>query len=259
VDEYTLYLDESTTKDNMGKNPYFCMAGIIINNNDFFKMEESLNNFKKDIWADLPNQENIILHQKCIIDASRGRLDKTKFPEYDRFRSKKTRSDFYNKFKNIFTLNNIVIVGGSINLNNLNSFFDIDSINKTDQYLIALQLLLENYCHFLCTNHSKGKIIYESRQLIADEKLRDRFYHIKLMGSMYITKEAMSKYLLGIDFVKKENNNAGLQIADFVPNSFARRHAGFNQIDKSFSNTLRYYRYGTKYNDQDRFGVKNMP
>ena len=36
-----------------------------------------------------------------------------------------------------------------------------------------------------------------------------------------MTKEAAEKRLLGIDFIDKSDNEAGLQIADFVPNSFA--------------------------------------
>lgn len=97
--------------------------------------------------------------------------------------------------------NELTIVGSSINEDNLKQYYWVTGKNKQDQYLVAMQLLLENYCHFLCTNNAIGSIVYEHRELIGNEKLRDKYYHMKLMGSMYMTKEAAEKRLLGIDLL----------------------------------------------------------
>ena len=59
---------------------------------------------------------------------------------------------------------------------------------KSIWYLIFLS-------RFLCTNNAMGNIVYEHRELIGNEKLRDKYYHMKLMGSMYMTKEAAEKRL----------------------------------------------------------------
>lgn len=75
----------------------------------------------------------------------------------------------------------------------MKQYYGVAGKNKQDQYLVAMQLLLENYCHFLCTNNGIGNIIYEYRELKGNEKLRDKYYHMKLMGSMYMTKEAAEK------------------------------------------------------------------
>lgn len=270
--QYTLYLDESETSNSCNGNPHFCMAGAIIRDDDYPFIEGKLIDFKRRIFSTFPNPEGIVLHQMNIINAEKGRLDKTKFPEYNQFRANKIRANFYTEFTKIFDYNKIIIVGGSINKNTMAKGFDIKKPqkqplpegyrNKTDAYLVALQLLLENYCHFLCMHNGIGQIIYETRNLVPDEKLRDRFYHIKLMGSMYITKEAMADHLLGMDFVDKKDNNAGLQIADFIPNAFARNHAGFGTVgsNDAFFRKLAYYRYnGINMRDQARFGVKYMP
>ena len=82
---------------------------------------------------------------------------------------------------------------------------------------------------------------------------------MKLMGSMYMTKETAEKRLLGIDFVDKTSNEAGLQIADFVPNSFARDHAGMKQLEPNIFSTLKYHLYDGNMGFDDRFGVKYMP
>ena len=82
---------------------------------------------------------------------------------------------------------------------------------------------------------------------------------MKLMGSMYMTKEAAERRLLGIDFIDKSNNEAGLQIADFIPNSFARDHAGISQSNPNIFATLRYSLYDGNMGNRDRFGIKYMP
>lgn len=147
----------------------------------------------------------------------------------------------------------------SINEDNLKQYYWVIGKNKQDPYLVAMQLLLENYCHFLCTNNVRGNIVYEYRELIGNEKLRNKYYHMKLMGSMYMTKEAAEKRLLGIDFIDKSNNEAGLQIADFIPNSFARDHAGISQSNPNIFGTLRYNLYDGTMGNRDRFGIKYMP
>lgn len=122
-----------------------------------------------------------------------------------------------------------------------------------------MQLLLENYCHFLCAQNARGRIIYEYIELLANEKLRDRYYHIKLMGSMYIARATAEQRLLGLDFVPKTDNVAGLQIADFIPNAFARDHAGYAQGKYNIFSTLKYHCYDGLLQQPGRFGVKYMP
>lgn len=269
--QYTLYIDESQTHNQYQQQPHFCMAGAIINDKEYAIVENELNQLKRNVWSHCPNPEKIILHQKNIIDASKNKLDISKFPEYMSFRSKGFRKQFYANLAKIFDCNKIRIVGGSINVEYMEKCYEIKKPqitgnpiqyrNQTNKYLITLQLLLENYCHFLIVNNGKGRIVYESISEIDNERICSKFYQIKLMGSMYITKEAMDNHLLGINFIKKDENNAGLQIADFIPYAFAREHAKFNQLDKD--NTLirkmKYYRYDGKQKDQNRYGIKYMP
>lgn len=205
---------------------HFCMAGVIVAEDDYADLQNSVNQLKRNVWPEVGNPENVILHQMRLIEAEKGRLDTSKYPEYAKFNRRSERKKFYDELKNVFAHNKLTIVGSSINEDNLKQYYWVSGKNKQDQYLVAMQLLLENYCHFLCTNNAMGNIVYEYRELIGNERLRDKYYHMKLMGSMYMTKEAAEKRLLGIDFIDKSNNEAGLQIADFIPNSFARDHAG---------------------------------
>lgn len=261
--KYTLYLDESETKTfnpitQKYQNPHFCMAGIIVADDDISQLTTSLNQFKRVIWNDIPNPESVVMHQMRILDAEKGRLDSAKYPEYMRFSHNQNRKIFYKKLKQVFAQNDITIVGCCISEDNLKKYYQGGN-NSPDQYLIAMQFILENYCHFLCKQNGHGNIIYESRELVGNERLRDRYYHIKLMGSMYITRATTEKRLLGLDFIEKSQNITGLQIADFVPHSFARDFAGMNQPKQNIFNTLRFYRYDGKIISPDRYGVKYMP
>lgn len=264
IKRYTLFLDESEThKHNKAthsdSNYYFCMAGVIVAEDDYAQLQSSVNQLKRNVWPELSNPESVILHQMRLIEAEKGRLDASKYPEYSKFNRRSERKKFYDELKKVFVNNKLTIVGSSINEDNLKQYYWVTGKNKQDQYLVAMQLLLENYCHFLCTNNAMGNIVYEHRELIGNEKLRDKYYHMKLMGSMYMTKEAAEKRLLGIDFIDKADNEVGLQIADFIPNSFARDHAGINQSNTNIFGTLRYNLYDGNMGNRDRFGIKYMP
>ena len=261
---YTLYLDESETHKfnpaaRSSEKFHFCMAGVIVAEDQIPDLENSVRQLKRAIWGSLPNPESIILHQMRILEAEKGRLDTNKYPEYAKFSKRAERKLFYDELKKIFIHNDITIIGSSISEGDLKDFYWIAGKNKQDQYLVAMQLLLENYCHFLCTKDGTGNIIYEFRELIGNEKLRDRYYHMKLMGSMYMTRAAAEARLLGLDFADKNDNIAGLQLADFVPNSFARDHAGIKQDKPNIFGTLKYYLYDGEIGQPDRFGVKYMP
>lgn len=261
---YTLYLDESETHkfnpvSRRSEEFHFCMAGIIIAEDNIKDLENAVKQLKRNIWNEFPNPENIILHQMRILEAEKGRLDACQYPEYVKFTKSSERKKFYEELKQIFVQNDITIVGSSISEGNLKDFYWIKGKNMQDQYLVAMQLLLENYCHFLCVKDGMGNIIYEYRELIGNEKLRDKYYHMKLMGSMYMARATAEARLLGLDFADKSDNIGGLQIADFVPNSFARDHAGMKQGKPNIFGTLKYHLYDGGKGQTDRFGIKYMP
>ncbi len=261
--KYTLYLDESETKmfDSTTKTtikPHFCMAGIIVADHDVANLTSLLNQLKASIWGDCPDPSSVILHQMKILEAQKGRLDTVKYPEYARFGKNVVLKQFYAELKKVFARSSIEIVGCCISEEYLRKCYYVSN-NKPDQYVIAMQFILENYCHFLCRENGCGGIIYESRELRGDERLRDKYYQLKLMGSMYMTKATTEKRLLGLDFIGKKENHPCLQIADFVPHGFARHFAGMKQPKYNIFSTLQFHRYDGRIGDPDRYGIKYMP
>lgn len=97
VDTYTLYLDESTTHKN-GLKQAFSIGGFIIKDDDIDKLHNDLNTIKTNIWGDLVNCEQIILHEKELKDAIEHRIPNSKLSlEYRRFRRNNTKVELLYK------------------------------------------------------------------------------------------------------------------------------------------------------------------
>ncbi|MCB2297040.1 DUF3800 domain-containing protein [Clostridium tagluense] len=259
-ERYTLYLDESETHD-FGKNKIFSIAGIVVK--DSFHnstLIQELNNLKKIIWKECVEPEKIILHEKEIRYVqnkyNKFKLDDVK-PEFKRFRNPNNSMKLYAGLEKIIRNKEVNILGTCIVNDELNKCFNSDILN--DKTLIAMQVIMENYCHFLINNNGIGKISYESVGYVPNKIMSLRFHHIKAMGTMYIEPYAMQSLITSIDFPLKSENIAGLQIADFIPNDIARNVSGKNvhifSLKKEITNSM--YDGGLKR--KDKYGVKVIP
>ncbi len=257
---YHLYLDESETKDYSGNNRVFCIAGFAIKENDYSTLTYELNKLKQDTWSDIPNPENIILHELNVRYANnrsnRRRLNKIP-SEFHRFKTNSVTKELYERLKLIFENTPLTIIGSCVVLDRLSSYFTSDILS--DKYLIAMQILLENFCHFLKKNDGVGYIFYESREEPNDKEIRMRFNHIKAMGSMFISPYAMQKSLIEINFPSKTDNIEGLQVADFIPNNFAREIGINERYRYNIFDSVRKKRYDGGLLKHERFGVKELP
>lgn len=256
--EYALYLDESETH-NKEDNYYFCMAGIIVAKEDENCIQAAVHRLKEEFWPDFDNPRALILHEKDIKAAAKpSNRQRKKLPaEYRVFKQKALRRQLYEKLGDIFSLNKMTVLGSCIDISKLHQFFPGEIL--ADRYLIAIQMILENFVHFLSAHNGEGQIYYESRGEVPDRELQLRFNHIKAIGSMFVNPFALQQHLREISFPNKRDNVEGLQIADFVPNGFARHAAG---LDTKYStyDTVRKYRYAGGIADgYKRFGVKFIP
>ena len=258
MESYTLYLDESESKNSKTGEAVFCMAGVIMKDSEYAFLENQLSAIKETLWAEHPDPHSIILHQMEINQFKQGRATRSTNVNYDIFAHNEAHRILYRGLTSIFNTGALKIVGASCQRQSINRYFHISN-NAPDFFIMSLQLIMENFCHFLCKNNGYGTIIYESRDVFSDQILLDRFFLIKLMGSMFISKKTFEKHLSRIDFINKNANNAGLQIADFVPNYFARKHLGLKSHRFNCDDALRRCRYDGGCCNLDRFGVKRLP
>ena len=75
---------------------------------------------------------------------------------------------------------------------------------------------------------------------------------------MFYSHKIIQKYIKGLEFKNKLDNITGLQLADFIPNNLARKHAGkkpkYDKTEKSIRKRL----YDGNIERKDRFGHKKI-
>lgn len=156
MDHYTLYLDESETFTNSGQR-YFAVGGVILPDSEDASVSQALDNLKMRLWPGDASATGYILHEKEI---SEVRKTKTKgLPHYSIFRGKHSVKQLYNDLSRILLNGKLTTMGVCISLPAMMNAY---GTNTNSKLTVALQLLLENYCHFLIHNNAIGSICYES-------------------------------------------------------------------------------------------------
>ena len=254
---YHLFLDESEVHKGASSDLHFCIAGVAIEEGQYeTTIKQEVNNIKKEIWADFTNPENLILHEKDIRSAKKSGI-KGLSSEYHRFRANQYQRKLYTKLNTLISSHDLTIFGASVSLQ---KFDDLFGNAKTDKYLLCLQIILENYVHFLHNNNSSGFVHYEHVDDSHDKMIRNHFSKIKALGTMYINHISMQERLHTICFPSKNANICGLQIADFVPNGFARKHLGLSVHKFNIQDILEAKMYkGNAGFSNVRFSVKQLP
>ena len=269
-DEYTLYLDESYTGDfnrvtQRKDNPLFIIAGVIVKNNYHDTiLSDKVNRLKCNIWNRCDNDLNYkekILHELEMSYAITRKISKLKF-EYNKvFKNKHIYNYTYDIMSNIIENSEITIIGASIAEDTLKHIHANQTLN--DMLSICMNIIIENYYHFLCSINGIGTICYESMPENQNEKIRKRYEIIKNTGTMFYPAKAINKRVKGIVFKNKTDNIIGLQVADFIPNALGRHILNKSYNDNKQRNV--YYPvlekkiYDGNVGNIERFGVKKIP
>ena len=239
MDEHLLFLDESLA---IGAIKYFCLAGYIISREDYTnKLIPKVNALKQNIFG----KTDVILHEKDIRDLS---------GIFKCFTDTLKRKSFWTGIHKILYESDIHVIGIGVSKNVVTKIYKSRYINS--DYNIALHSLLENYVYFLERNNSKGSVIIESTNVTADERLRNLFHDIVSDGTLFLNRSAYQKHLSTITFYIKQDNNAGLQVADFIPNAINRKISGLKPKPYSTINIIDSKLYDGHLGLKDRFGLK---
>lgn len=269
-DEYTLYLDESFTGDfnkvtQRKDNPLVVIAGIIVKNNYHDTiLSDKINSLKCNIWNKCdndPSYKDKILHELEMSYAITRKISKLKF-EYNKvFKNKHIYNYTYDIMSNIIESSEVTIIGASIAEDELKQIHAKQTLN--DVLSICMNVIIENYYHFLCSINGIGTICYESMPENQNEKIRKRYEIIKNTGTMFYPAKAINKRVKGIVFKNKTDNIIGLQVADFIPNALGRHILNKKYNDNKQRNV--YYPilekkiYDGNVGNIERFGVKKIP
>ncbi len=257
LSQYTLYLDESEIPSDNGDR-YFVIGGVIISNEYHEnKIVPELKQLKKKIWENDTDYASHILHELEINNVFRGDLKDAK--EYNLiFKDNKEKYEqVYRGIYHILNDRNVYTIAACINHTELEKHYAKEEMN--DRFAVLIQIIIENYCHFLIKHKSTGDICYESMMKSQNEKIERRFCHLKSIGTMYYSSSKVISLLKNINFVDKAANCAGLQLADFIPNALGRTQASKYPKYKNLPKIIKKRLYHGYMGRKDKYGFKIIP
>jgi len=241
--EYYLFLDES--KPNGSNINHLCLAGVIIEKETYQKeIIPEVRKLKNDIF----NTPEIVLHEAEIRRASGAYTD---------MRDPQKRADFWEGMENVFKNFPLTTLGASIHINDYKAYYSDSDLN--DEYYIVLQIVLENFVHFLRKNNAQGQVYIEGINPTHDTKLRNTYHKIIANGTLYYSPNAFQSRLLNINFLIKADNNIGLQLADFIPGTLNRSCNGLSPKTPTIYPLIEDALYDGGQELQKRFGFKILP
>lgn len=240
--EYILFLDESK---NTPPSEHFALGGCIIEKNTY---EQEIIPYVNQIKRDVFGSELIILHETDI--------RKVKKEEYKLIRNKEKREMFWDRMKNLFEGYDITVLCSVIDPKEYKNLYNSNYLN--DVYFITLQILLENFSHFLEKNNGIGSVIIESSNTKADNRLAEKFNILKKHGTLFMSKHALQNKIGTISFLPKSSNSIGLQIADFVPNVMKKHLNKEKQLKPSIADSIYKNVYDGEIQKKNIFGIKKV-
>lgn len=240
---YYLFLDE-LKPNNIYK--HFCLGGCIIEDTLYKKSIIPYINYLKNQTF---GNTTIVLHENQISQ---------KRDEFSCLKNNAINTVFWTGMKDLFANYQIKTMFVGIDYKKYCNIYKNKSLTKNSEYFIALQIILENFVHFLIENQGKGSVYIESRGIIDDVNLNEQYDTIKRHGTLFIESEIFCEKLKAISFPMKVDNNIGLQIADFIMNPIARNLDGINQKPLNLLNEIQANAYDGNNSLMERFGIKKV-
>ena len=240
---YFLFLDE--LKSN-SQYKHFCIGGCFIEESYYReKIVKQVAALKNDIFG----KTSVILHENEI------RAYRCKFNALKKDNEKEKK--FWEMLGKIYTDNDIHTLCAGVHVDNLKKYYPSKN-EKDSEYYIALQIILENFVHFLIDAKGTGCVYFESRDIQSDFELYEHYNMIMENGTLFLSSELMKKHLRCISFPLKRDNNLGLQLADFIPNPVARYFQDEQQRELNIFNEIKEKSYNGNIDRNDRFGLKKV-
>jgi len=209
-----LFLDESgdhslTSIDP--QYPLFVLGGIMADV-EYAKgeMTDRLNTFKRDLLG----SEELILHTADMVRNRKG---------YEGLANPVFRERFYGELNSLLADLKYRIVACAIRKD---SHLERYGLAAVDPYHLGLEVLVERFCYEVGQRAGGGVIVAERRGRFLDRQLKRAWLTLKSGGTRFLQAVQVASRLRGLALRGKEDNLAGLQIADLVVTPIGRSLLG---------------------------------
>ena len=220
---HLLFLDESGhhgLKKLEQEFPIFLLSGCI------FEKKYYLDKFTKHIETlkiKHFGSKDIIFHSRDIRKWQR---------EFKILGDINKRKSFYDDFDELVKKSRFTIIAAAINKKSLIKTYGPRADNP---YSLYLSFILERTIFFTDKVNSYSLSVFaESRGKKEDSELFSQFQLVLSNGTSYINSQKFNKKIKSFNFVKKKENNIGIQIADMVAYPIATKILFPKRINLAF-------------------------
>ncbi len=240
-----LFLDESGDH-NLSiidpQYPLFVLGGIIVDK-DYAEgpLTEAVQTFKRRIFG----REDLILHTADITRNRNG---------FEQLQDTAFRQRFYRELNDLMRNLEYMVVACVIRKEDHLSRYGVAAL---DPYLMSLDILVERFCFEIGSITDGGVIVAERRGPTLDAQLELAWLNLKVQGTRYIQAVDIDDRIKGLSLRRKQDNIAGLQLADLVVTPIGRYILG-KPVREDFrivEEKLRRNHQG----DYDSFGLVVLP
>lgn len=191
--------------------PLFVLGGIIVEKEYAEgEMSHKLAAFKRELFGN----EKLILHTADITRNRNG---------FEKLKDTAFRQEFYIRLNNLMNELQYTVVACAIRKDYHLSRYGLAAL---DPYLLSLDVLVERFCMEVGNVEDGGLIVAERRDPTLDHELELAWLNLKIQGTRYLQAKQIEGRILGLNLRDKNNNLAGLQLADLVVTPIGRKILG---------------------------------
>ena len=95
-------------------------------------------------------------------------------------------------------------------------------IDAIDPYHLSMNILIERFCFVIGHANIRGSIIAEARDTISNRKLELAWQNVQVSGTKFLKATEMNHRIHNLSLKTKQDNLAGLEIADAIVTPIAR-------------------------------------
>ena len=209
-----LFLDESGDHNLKAIDPdypIFVLGGIIMDKEYAdTQLKDALDELEKHFFG----RTDLVLHTADIARNRNG---------FEALRSSEVRTRFYGELNSVMQELPYEVVACAIRKHDYFERYGTDAI---DPYRLGLRVMVELFCHAVGSVPNGGTIIAEKRGETLDQDVQNTWGILKERGSLYAKAEVIRNTIQAFELKGKQENIAGLQLADLVVSPIGRHVLG---------------------------------
>ncbi len=209
-----LFLDESGDH-NLSvidpQYPMFVLGGVIMDQTYAEgPLTDAMNAFKREMFE----RTDIVLHTADITRNRNG---------FERLQDPLFRKRFCECLNSLMSDLRYTVVACAIRKNDHLARYGVAAL---DPYLLSLDVLVERFCFDIGRIAGRGVIVAEKRDPTLDRQLELAWLNLKIQGTHYLRATVVEQRIVALNLRAKQDNIAGLQLADLVVSPIGRHLLG---------------------------------